>query len=143
MSEFRVFHALRKGAPPQEAQSLKTEIRESLRRVIPDLSVVVTSAEEDFNDNMARLGGWDAWEHDVATGIRYSDRQPRYHAIILTDDYFGKATASITRQAVTANKLVMFYNRDNRDLDRVVGVQTFDESNWKAGWAPMLAVSIP
>jgi hypothetical protein len=37
----------------------------------------------------------------------------------------------------------MFYNRDTRDLDRVVGVQTLDESNWKVGWAPMLAASIP
>ena len=138
MSEFRVFHALRKGAAPQEAQALKDQIRDVLRRIMPELTVTVTSAEQDFNDHMARLGGWDAWEHDVATGIRYSDRAPRFHAIVLTDEYFGKATASIARQALTANKLVLFLDPDTSTLDRVDGIQTLDESNWKTGWAAHL-----
>lgn len=134
MSEFRVFHALRKGASPQEAQTLRTEIRESLRKLVPDLNVLVVSGEDDFNENMARLGGWDAWEHDVATGVNYADRQPRFHAIILTDTEFGKATASITRQALTASKLVMFYDSRTAELHRVEKVMTLDENNWKTGW---------
>jgi hypothetical protein len=138
MDEFRVFHALRKGAPPQEASQLKIELREALRRIVPQLSVAVTSAEEDFNTNMARLGGWDAWEHDVATGVRYSDRQPRFHAVALTELEFGKATANIVRQALTAGKLVLHLEPQTRDLGRVGHVVTVDDSNWKLGWAATL-----
>lgn len=136
--EFRVFHALRKGASIQEALSFKTEIREALRRVVPTLHVVITSAEEDFNENMARLGGWDAWEHDVATGVRYSDRAPRFHAFVITETTFGKATASILRQALTAGKLVLFYDPQAVTISRVGEVVTVDESNWKTGWAASL-----
>lgn len=136
--EFRVFHALRKGASQQESQTLSTEIREAMRRIVPDLNVVVTSAEADFNDNMARLGGWDAWEHDVATGVRYADREPRFHAIILTDTEFGKATSSIARQALTAGKLVMYYESSTTDLHRVGEIITLDEHNWKTGWCANL-----
>lgn len=137
-SDFRVFHALRKGASTMEADTLRNEIRNALRRIVPDLNVVMTSAEQDFNENMARLGGWDAWEHDVATGIRYDDRQPRFHAIIITDSEFGKATASIARQALTANKLVMFYDSRTADLNRVAEIITLDEHNWKTGWCAHL-----
>lgn len=121
-----------------EAQTLRNEIRNALRRIVPDLNVVMTSGEDDFNENMARLGGWDAWEHDVATGIRYDDRQPRFHAIILTDSEFGKATASIARQALTANKLVMFYDSRTAELNRVAEIITLDEHNWKTGWCAHL-----
>lgn len=136
--EFRVFHALRKGASPQEANSLKVEIRESVRKIAPGLNAVVTSAEDDFTENMARLGGWDAWEHDVATGVRYADRAPRFHAFVITETTFGKATASILRQALTAGKLVLFYDPQDVTLSRVGEVVTVDESNWKTGWAASL-----
>jgi hypothetical protein len=121
-----------------EATTLRNEIKDALRRIVPDLNVVMTSGEDDFNENMARLGGWDAWEHDVATGIRYDDRQPRFHAIILSDSEFGKATASIARQALTANKLVMFYDSRTTELGRVAEIITLDEHNWKTGWCAHL-----
>jgi hypothetical protein len=124
IEEFRVFHALRKGASIQEALSFKTEIREALRRVVPTLNV--------------RLGGWDAWEHDVATGVRYSDRAPRFHAFVITETTFGKATASILRQALTAGKLVLFYDPQAVTISRVGEVITVDESNWKTGWSASL-----
>lgn len=136
--DFRVFHALRKGAPPQEAAALKAQIQAAVQRAAPELNVVVTSAEEDFNAHMARLGGWDAWESNVATGIQYVDRQPRFHAIVLTDAEFGKATANIVRQALTANKLVMFIEPETYSLSRVGQVITLDDSNWKTGWAVSL-----
>jgi len=139
VDEFRVFHALRKGAPPQEAAALKADIRESLRRVAPTLNVIVTDAVEDFDVNMARLGGWDGWESDVAMGVRYSDRAPRFHAIVLTDSEFGKSTASIARQALTAGKLVLFMEPQTRDLARVAEIITLDENNWKSGWAAVLS----
>ena len=136
--EFRVFHALRKGAPPQEAAALKLQIQSAVQRSAPELIVVVTSAEEDFAANMARLGGWDAWETNVATGVRYTDRQPLFHAVVLTDIEFGKATASIVRQALAAHKLVMFIEPQTYDLSRVGQVVTIDDSNWKTGWAASL-----
>ena len=139
VDEFRVFHALRKGAPPQEAAALKADIREAIRRVVPQLHVVVTSAGEDFNANMARLGGWDVWESDVAIGVQYSDRKPRFHAVVVTDSEFGKATASIARQALTAGKLVLFMEPQTRDLARVSEIVTLDENNWKSGWAAVLS----
>jgi len=136
--EFRVFHALRKGASPQETASLKLQIQSAIQRVSPGVNVVVTSAEEDFNAHMARLGGWDAWETNVATGLQYVDRQPRFHSIVLTDVEFGKATANIVRQALAANKLVMFIEPQTYDLSRVGQVVTIDDSNWKTGWAVSL-----
>ena len=136
--EFRVFHALRTGAPPQEAAALKLQIQSAVQRSAPELNVVVTSAEEDFAANMARLGGWDAWETNVATGVRYTDRQPLFHAVVLTDIEFGKATASIVRQALAAHKLVMFIEPQTYDLSRVGQVVTIDDSNWKTGWAASL-----
>ena len=136
--EFRVFHALRKGASPQETASLKLQIQSAIQRVSPGVNVVVTSAEEDFNAHMARLGGWDAWETNVATGLQYADRQPRFHSIVLTDVEFGKATANIVRQALAANKLVMFIEPQTYDLSRVGQVVTIDDSNWKTGWAVSL-----
>jgi len=139
VDEFRVFHALRKGAPPQEAAALKADIRESLRRVVPTLNVIVTDAVEDFDANMARLGGWDGWESDVAMGVRYSDRAPRFHVIVLTDTEFGKATASIARQAVMAGKLVLFMESQTREISRVAEIVTLDENNWKSGWAAVLS----
>jgi hypothetical protein len=42
------------------------------------------------------------------------------------------------RQALAANKLVMFIEPQTYDLSRVGQVVTIDDSNWKTGWAVSL-----
>ena len=140
MSEMRIFYAARKGAPRHEVEAVMTSIRDVVRRTTNHLvDPVITSAEDDFNANYARLGGWEGWQREVATGIRFSDREPGYHTYVISDLDFGRATAEILRQALEAKKLVLFFDADRGSLERVERILTVDSNNWKAGWSAELA----
>jgi len=136
----RVFYAARKGAPAHEVEAITASVRELIRRTTNYMvDPVITSAQTDFDANYARLGGWEPWQREVATGIRFADREPNYHTYFISEYDFGRATAEILRLALEAGKLVLFYDGDNNQLNKVARVVTVDSNNWKSGWTAELA----
>lgn len=94
----------------------------------------VVAGRDDFSENFARCGGWDAWCRDVAAGIRYHDRKPRYDAIICPDRIIGKATATIVEVALERGKPVLYW-QPGEEARVVWDVETSEnEDSWKAGW---------
>jgi hypothetical protein len=140
MQEMRIFYAARKGAPAHEVEAVIQSMREAIKRTTNYLvDPHVTPANLDFDANYARLGGWEPWQREVATGIRFADREPNYHTFVISELDFGRATASILEQAIAAQKLVLFFDADRRVLERVERVLTVDSNNWKCGWSAELA----
>ena len=136
----RVFYAARKGSAAHEVEAVVSAVRQVIRRTSNDLiDPHITQAQVDFDANYARLGGWEPWQREVATGIRFSDREPHYHTYVISDYDFGRATAEILRQALEVNKLVLFFDADQQQLQKVARILTVDADNWKAGWTAELA----
>lgn len=136
----RVFYAARKGSPAHEVEAVMSAIRGVIRRTTNHLvDPVITPAQTDFDANYARLGGWEPWQREVATGIRFADREPHYHTYVISDYDFGRATAEILRQALEARKLVLFFDADQQALHKVERILTVDANNWKSGWSAELA----
>ena len=136
----RVFYAARKGSAAHEVEAVVSAVREVIRRTTNHLvDPHITPAQVDFDANYARLGGWEPWQREVATGIRFSDREPNYHTYIISEYDFGRATAEILRQALEAKKLVLFFDADQQALHKVERILTVDANNWKAGWSAELA----
>ena len=136
----RIFYAARKNAPRHEIEAVIASIREAVRRVSNHaVDPVITAAEDDFDANYARLGGWEGWQREVATGVRFSDREAHYHTYVISDMDFGRATSEILRQALEGEKLVMFFDADQSLLQRVGRVLAVDRNNWKSGWSAELA----
>ena len=140
MEEMRIFYGARKGAPPHEVEAIVSALRNVVRRTTNELvDPVITTAEDEFNANYARLGGWEGWQREVATGVRFSDRSPLYHTYVVTELDFGRATAEILRQALEAGKLVLFFDAGRNALEKIERVIAVDSNNWKSGWSAELA----
>ena len=133
MSEYKVFLATPKGALDTEVESAYATVQDKFQKSVPEgIKVSVTRALDDWNDNFKRCGSWDAWTHDVAAGVDYEFRTPRYNAIVCTTENVGRATAQIVEHALEAKKMVAV--QANGDTKRVYGVTAIDPENWKAGW---------
>ena len=140
MDEMRIFYGARKGAPPHEVDVIIASMRDAIQRTTNYLvDPVITPAEDDFNANYARLGGWEGWQREVATGVRFSDRTPLYHTYVVSELDFGRATSEILRQALEAGKLVLFFDADRNVLEKIERVLAVDSNNWKSGWSAELA----
>jgi hypothetical protein len=138
--ELRAFYATRKDTPAHIVSEHLLALSEAFRKALGGaVGAVLTSAEDDYNANFGRLGGWEPWQRDVATGIRFSDREPRYHIYVVTEMDVGRATAEILKQALRAAKVVMYFDLERNALERVVGVVDVNADDWKYGWSIRLA----
>lgn len=96
--------------------------------------VRVTLGRDDYNANASRLGSWNAWIRDVATGLDYVTREPRFHAYIVPDERIGKATAEILAMALHCRKPVLRW-LGNGQFRPISLVQKVAERDFKSGWA--------
>lgn len=139
MKTLRLFYATRKDAQDYEVASVVTSLQRAVTQLTQGaMAVEVTSAKQDFEARFAQLGGWDAWILDVAAGVRYDDRQPRFHAFAVTDLQVGRATAGILRAALERKKLVLWFSSDTGKLHRVGQIAEDDPTNWQQGWSVIL-----
>lgn len=96
---------------------------------------IVTLGRDDFEANAETLGGWDAWCKNVATGIDYVSREPRFHAIIVAPaPEVGKATAQIIRAAFAASKPVLVIEPGGAGLIPAQRIVQHDPRDFRAGW---------
>jgi hypothetical protein len=131
-----ILYASRRAASDQETNALSQAIQAEFDRLQkeadPSVQIKIIAASEEFDSNFARCGGWDAWAKDVATGVGFADRKPRYRGFVLTDHEVGRATASIVEQGLAAGKPVFFF--ENGLLRHVHKVEEGDIDNWQSGW---------
>ena len=134
MTEVRVFYATKKDANEYDSEELRARIQTTLLAHLPEKAVTVVGALTDYEERFAQYGTWEGWQLDVATGVRFNDRQPRYHMFIVTDREIGRATAAILQGALELRKPVLFFEVGARALHHVRGVSTDDSDDWKGGW---------
>ena len=131
----RVFYATRRSTRKEATDLLAAEIRAAFDQLN---SIAVTwaliLAEDDYDEHFPRLG-WAAWERDVAEGVVFNDRTPRFHVFVVTDIDVGKTTASILRQALSAGKPVLFFDPSTKQFQRVGRVREVDPDCWVSGWS--------
>jgi len=134
MTEVRVFYATKKGANEHDSEELRARIQVTLLAHLPGKAVTVVGALTDYDERFAHFGTWEGWQLDVATGVRFNDRLPRYHMIIVTDREIGRVTAAILQHALEIRKPVLFFEVDGGTIHHVRGVSTVDSDDWKGGW---------
>lgn len=130
---YKVFLATPKDADEHFVSSLATEALIKFKTALEHENVEVVAAGDDYRENFARCGGWDSWCRDVAQGVDYMYRTPRYNAIVVTQQQIGKATATIVRLALEANRMVLLRSPD-ATYKRVEAVIENDANDYKAGW---------
>lgn len=136
MPEMRVLLLTPRQMPEEAASALLPGLEDALRRHWQrvDAVPIITLSRADWQKNYSRLGSWDAWERDVAQGIRYLDRQPNYHVFVCIQTDVGKSTAHVLNMALQAKKPVLYLDLETRHIDPVIRVCTVDPENFVSGW---------
>jgi hypothetical protein len=137
---YRVFIAAAKDADPEKVDAIAEVAREKFGAALSERGIdglEVVKASDDFNANFARCGSWDAWINDVARGVDYMFRTPRYNAIVVLTEYVGKATGSIVRIALQNDRMVILMG-ENGGSERVMGIEEIDPNDYKGGWRVVL-----
>lgn len=96
------------------------------------VETTVVTGRDHFADNAQALGGWQAWQQEVAAGSAL-DGEPLFHAIVVPDAAVGRATAGIVRAALEAGRPVLFW--DGLAFARVSAIREDDSEDWRAGWS--------
>lgn len=128
----RVFFAHRKN---EDRFSIEEALEAAAHLLGPDTHIV--SGVRDWEDHFGRCGGWTGWTRDVAQGVDYLTRAPRYDAFIVPDADIGKATRDIVAFALDVKKPVLYW-QPGGVASRVVGVAPNESGDWKAGWTLVL-----
>ena len=127
-----VFYGHRKG---EDGLAVQEAIEAAAGMLGPE--AIVVSGVLDHERHYARCGSWNAWAYDVARGVDYSSRKPRYDVFLIPDMDVGKATRDIINHAIDAGKLV-FYWRPGQKAFRVTGVAPNENESWIDGWSLVL-----
>jgi hypothetical protein len=131
--ELRVFVAHRKD-DALDLGALKAEIQQALDAEAKGRRTVkVTLGREDYLARSSSLGSWAAWIRDVATGLDYVTREPRFHAYVVPDERIGKATAEIIGAALNLRKPVLRWLGDGA-FRPISLVQKVAPRDFKSGW---------
>lgn len=139
MRPVRTFLATRRDASVPEVASLTDSVGRALTARLPaDCVLSLISARDAYTADFGRLGSWEAWQTDVAKGVRYDDRTPNYHLFVVPDFQIGRATASILTQALEAKKPVLHFDPHTARMSYVDRIQEDDSQNWKGGWSVCL-----
>jgi hypothetical protein len=129
----RIFLAHPKGLDDGELEALRQRAQGALEKLSAGRAAVqVTLGKDDFDARWSTLGSWEAWAKEVAIGVGWADREPRYHAIVVVDKRLGNATRLIVQHAMAAGKPVLRLHEDEM-LTVVQAVVQVGES-WKDGW---------
>jgi len=96
----------------------------------PPPRVVVISGRDDYKRAAKRAGGWKPWARSVAGPA--IDGQPRFHRIVCPEEYVGRATADIVRDAITNDRPVFLLDKGR--LRRITEVRTVNPDSWVNGW---------
>lgn len=131
MKELRIFFANAKGDDANQIESLMALATRLLVKGT-GRDVKMTSGLRDFEANFARTGSWEAWQRDVAQGIDYLSREPRYNGAVVPGRRVGKATAAILQGFLYTGKPVLLLEADA--LVVVRECVKVEERNWTTGW---------
>ena len=127
-----VFYAHRKGDDTLAVQ----EAIEMATALIGNDAIVV-SGVIDYERNFARCGSWNGWTYDVAKGVDYATRKPRYDVFLIPDVEIGKATRDIIQHALDVRKPVLYW-RPGEKPQTVVAVASNENESWANGWSLVL-----
>ena len=130
---YRVFLATPKDCGSEVVEKYHALTLAKFKGALKHDDVLVVNAEDDFHANFSRCGGWDSWCNDVGRGVDYLYRTPRYNAIVCITQQVGKATASIVRAALEANRMVVSVCADDT-YQRVVAIDELDKNDYRGGW---------
>jgi len=122
-----IFLALPKATTDEKAESYKQVVKNMTQG-----KATITTSKEDFTSNFAQSGSWDSWIGDVAEGIDFVTRKPKYQAIICVERIVGRATAQIVERSLSAKKIVTLL--EDGMVRQITNVKTVDENNWISGW---------
>lgn len=130
---YRIFLASPKESNPEVVEKYYALTLTKFKTALKHDDVEVVKAEDDFHANFSRCGGWDSWCNDVGRGVDYIYRTPRYNAIVCISQQVGKATATIVKAALEANRMVVTVVADE-SYQRVIGIDELDKNDYRAGW---------
>jgi hypothetical protein len=124
-------------------KSMDPEKREHVASLVGQLfygfgdEVRVVTGHDDYMQYGPSAGSFDSWSRDVVDRTDMMTMQPVYKAIVVTQMYFGKATALIVQRALAKKRPVFVFIEDDADKDmlfRVVDLITIDKDDFISGW---------
>jgi hypothetical protein len=131
--DLRAFLAHAKGVSPDAIEEMIQRTLAALRPVAHGRKVVITSGLVDWEAHFARCGSWEAWQRDVAQGIDYLTREPRYHTIVVPSPRVGKATAAIVEGFLYTGKPALLL-LESGELSVITECVRVAERDWQQGW---------
>lgn len=129
----RVFLGHSKSDTDGSIEAMKSTLIRILTHASAGRAIVeVVPGRDDFEANMKRAGGWDAWAIDVVDRIDFSTRERVYSAIVVTSENVGGATAKIVQRAISVGVRVMLLN--GAEVKSVTGIDEIDRRDFRGGW---------
>ena len=124
-------------------KSMDPEKREHVAQLVGQLfsasgdEVRVVTGHDDYMQYGPSAGSFDSWTRDVVDRADMMTMKPVYSAIVVTQLYFGKATALIVQRALSKKRPVFVFiegDADEEMLFRVVDLITIDKDDFIGGW---------
>ena len=83
---------------------------------------------------MTWRGDWEKWQKQVVSRKHSTTGDTCYHMFVVPDEMCGRATAGILGHALSAGRDLFLWDRENKKLKRVSGVQAVDADDWTRGY---------
>lgn len=98
----------------------------------PPTPLSITKSDTFYKEEFARFGSWDSWTYEIANGVDYNSRTPRFTSIILVQNEMGRGTKQIVEKCLEAGKPVLLLREGK--LQQITAIDEVDGDNWQAGW---------
>ena len=131
----RVFLAHPKNMEP-EKRDLVAQFVSSVFKANGD-DVEIITGHDDYMRHAPSAGSFDGWARDVVDRTDLIHMGPFYSAIVITQPYFGKATATIVQRAIFRKRPVFVFVEGNVEQNmffRVEDLVTIDKEDFFSGW---------
>ena len=130
----KVFLAHAKGATDNQIVEWINDIVRWMKR--DDIDAHVVPGVQDFNENIASDGNFDAWSRNVPTRRDTFTGAKLYSAICVPTRTVGKATANIIEKALAIDTPVFVFDYVEKEavFFQVRDIETLDSRNFIAGW---------
>jgi hypothetical protein len=128
---FSVFLAHKKKEACTSVDTMVAALKSDIDRMA-DVDSKVTAGRDDYTTHARSLGGWAAWQRDVATGTTI-EGHARFDVLVSPDRAVGRATAQMLLMAGNAGKDIYYW--DGKALQPIREVVEVDTEDWASGWA--------
>ena len=134
-SETRRFLVCFSAGLPEEAEVETCHAVEREIQTVLGIPAQCTGSGQWWRETVASAGNYDSWVLETLNARDYWTREPRFHGVVLTGEYIGRANGDLAHAAIHMNKPVLYYTEEGA-LHALVRLLPTGSDSWAHRWQP-------